>query len=306
LSHKPVLLKEVLNILEIKKNGIYIDGTFGCGGHSKGILKKLGEKGKLHIFDKDMESILLAKKLQLKDPRIIVHHDSFSQIYKLEKYQKKIDGILLDLGVSSLQINSANRGFSFLKSGPLDMRMNISSGETAENLLKKIKKKKLIKILKKYGEEYKAKYIAHEILEERKKNPIQTTLQLSNIIKKSTFNKYNHKHPARKTFQALRIYINQEIKELNSCIKYIPKLLKSGGIFIVISFHSLEDRIIKTQFKNWINLTNDYPVKLPVKEEIIEKKKYFKWKIKRIKPSNIEININRRSRSAILRAIKKI
>ncbi|NIH40953.1 MAG: 16S rRNA (cytosine(1402)-N(4))-methyltransferase RsmH [Buchnera aphidicola (Periphyllus aceris)] len=301
--HTPVLLKKSIKFLKIKKNGIYIDATFGCGGHSKKILKKLGSQGKLYVIDKDPESIKIAKKI--KDSRIKIIKGSFSQIYKYcTKYKilRKINGIILDLGISSLQLNNSKRGFSFKKDGPLDMRMNQKKGITASKWIMNATEKKISEVLKKYGEERYSKKIASNITKYKKKKKIKRTQQLSKIIKKSL--PYQKKHPSRRSFQAIRIYLNNELYELKKFLKNILKILKPKGRLCIISFHSLEDRIIKNfMFKHSRKIPN-FPSSIPFTEKELIKlnKKKCKLKIyKKIFPTKKEIFNNLRSRSAILR-----
>ncbi|XBC39929.1 MAG: 16S rRNA (cytosine(1402)-N(4))-methyltransferase RsmH [Buchnera aphidicola (Chaetogeoica yunlongensis)] len=307
-KHTSVLLNETITNLNIKPDGIYIDCTFGYGGHSKEILKNLGKNGKLYSIDKDPDAIQIANKLKY-DSRFNILHGSFSNILKNfnKNYtQKKVNGILLDLGMSSMQIDNPNRGFSFLSDGPLDMRMNPNQGIPAYQWLKKTSAKKLYHILKKYGEERFAKKISLEILKYNKKTQITRTIELSDIIKKIIpYTKYN-KHPARLTFQAIRIYINQEIYELKTALKTILNLLTHHGRLLVISFHSLEDRIVKN-FMNKHSKLPYAPSGFPITEQQLKSLNKIQLKIfKKIFPSKIEMNINKRSRSAILRIAEKI
>lgn len=305
MKHIPVLLKETINSLKIKKNGKYLDGTFGFGGHSLKILKKIGKNGKLYAIDRDPESFNEGKKI--KDNRFEIFQDKFSNIKKhLNKktLKNKLDGILLDLGVSSPQIDKPYRGFSFLKDGPLDMRMNQNSGIPIYKWLQKTNFKELSNILKIFGEERFSKKIAFFILKENKKKKITRTKELSNIIYNIIPFKKKFKHPATRTFQALRIYINEELKELKKILDISLEILKPGGRLSIISFHSLEDRIIKKFFKKHSYFYNP-PIGLPITE--IQKKKYIVDSIKifkKIKPKNSEIKKNPRSRSAILRTLE--
>lgn len=293
--------------LNIKKNGIYIDGTFGCGGHSNEILKKIGEKGKLYAIDVDPFAVQEAKKIT--DSRFKFFHGSFSNIIFLlrkENIIKKVDGILLDLGVSSIQLNNPERGFSFRLDGPLDMRMNPTSGITASKWLLENKEKKISDVLKKFGEEKYAKKIANAIIKTNKISPITRTTELSDLIKKNTpFNK--SKHPARCSFQAIRIYLNQELTELKKILNDSLKILSHKGRLSIISFHSLEDRIVKKFFINHSKQHFFIPKNLPITENQIKKIKKNNFKIiSRIFPNINEIIKNRRSRSAILRVAERI
>ncbi|CAL4320130.1 16S rRNA (cytosine(1402)-N(4))-methyltransferase RsmH [Buchnera aphidicola] len=300
--HKSVLLKETIQSLNIKKNGTYIDGTFGSGGHSLNILNKLGPKGKLYAIDRDLEAVKIAKKIS--DPRFHIIHGNFSNIdlfFKKNKIKKKIDGIILDLGMSTMQLMSKNRGFSFKINGPLDMRMNQKQGISAAQWINSNNKKTIANILKTFGEERFAKKIAKKIELYKNIKPITTTEQLSKIIMKVKTKKNQKKHPATKSFQAIRIFINQELQELQIFLKKILNILNKKGRISIISFHSLEDKIVK-QFMLKNSSINDIPMGIPISEKQI--KNMYQKKIKiinRIFPNIIEILNNPKSRSAILR-----
>ncbi|CAL4319960.1 16S rRNA (cytosine(1402)-N(4))-methyltransferase RsmH [Buchnera aphidicola] len=305
ILHLPVLLKESIKYLNIKKNGIYLDATFGSGGHSRKILQKLGKLGKLYAMDRDPESIKIAKKI--KDKRFKIIYDKFSNIKKyLKKYQLKnnINGILIDLGISNLQLKNKNRGFSYQKNGFLDMRMDTTKGISAAKWIKKSNIKTISKILKKYGEEKFSYKIALNIHRYKKKKDILTTKKLYSIIKKSVPSQ--KKNPARRSFQAIRICINNEIKELKKFLIFSKNLLSKNSRLLTISFHSLEDRIIKNFiFKNSkknINIPNKLPLtaKQILKTQSLKNFKFYKKKF----PSSDEITKNRQSRSAILRVSK--
>uniref|UniRef100_A0A451DFA7 Ribosomal RNA small subunit methyltransferase H n=1 Tax=Buchnera aphidicola (Cinara pseudotsugae) TaxID=2518978 RepID=A0A451DFA7_9GAMM len=301
MSHIPVLLKESISALNIKPNGVYVDGTFGSGGHSLEILKKIGKKGKLYAIDQDPQSVLLGKKIQ--DNRFFIKQGNFSKViqdlYYLDNIQ--IDGILLDLGVSSTQIDTANRGFSFMKNGPLDMRMNNTIGIPAWQWLQKTNQKKIESILKNLGEERYAKKISHCIIERNKKKPILQTLDLVEIIKRVIPKKNTFKHPATRTFQAIRIYINQELESLQKILNILIKILKTRARIVIISFHSIESRIVKNFFKKYSKY-QVIPKGLPITDKQIKQRTLKKIKIiKKIKPSINEIKKNPRARSALLR-----
>ncbi|WP_082252714.1 16S rRNA (cytosine(1402)-N(4))-methyltransferase RsmH [Buchnera aphidicola] len=302
MVHTSVLTKKVIKYLEIKKNGTYIDCTFGGGGHSRAILKKLGIDGKLYSLDQDPQAVKIGKKIE--DPRFKIFLDKFSNIERnLQnvKNKNKIDGILLDLGMSSLQLNSHRRGFSFMNDGPLDMRMNPKIGISVCEWLKKTNLKEIEWVIKNFGEDKYAKKIARAIILQNKRKIIKSTLDLVKVIKKSIPIYDKFKHPARRTFQAFRIYINQEIIELKKILRIIINLLSSGSRIAIISFHSIEDRIVKKFIKN--NSTHPtIPKGLPITEIQIKKqtKKKIRF-IKRIKPTISEIQKNPRARSAILR-----
>ncbi|CAL4042507.1 Ribosomal RNA small subunit methyltransferase H [Buchnera aphidicola (Phyllaphis fagi)] len=305
-KHITVLLDESIKSLNIKKNGIYIDGTFGYGGHSLKILEHLGSTGKLYAFDRDPYSIDIGNKIP--DPRFHIIHDRFSNIKmhlkKLDIY-KKIDGILLDLGLSSMQLLNPNRGFSFRLNGPLDMRMNPLQGISAQQWINKSDKNTISNILKTFGEEKFSKIIASEIVKKRKIKPIVTTIELSKIIENIVpYNKF--KHPSKRSFQAIRIFLNEELYEIQKFLKKILNLLNSHGRISIISFHSIEDRIIK-QFMIKNSKNPVIPQNLPITEEKINQLNIKKIKyVKRIFPSQQEIKNNPRSRSAILRTAELI
>ncbi|VFP84907.1 Ribosomal RNA small subunit methyltransferase H [Buchnera aphidicola (Cinara splendens)] len=301
MSHVSVLLKESINALNIKPDGVYVDGTFGSGGHSLEILKKIGKSGKLYAIDQDPQSVLLGKKI--KDNRFYIKQGNFSKVIKDLHYldNVQIDGILLDLGVSSTQIDTANRGFSFMKNGPLDMRMNNTTGIPAWQWLQKTNQKKIENVLKNLGEERYAKKISHCIIERNKKKPILQTLDLVEIIKKVIPKKNTFKHPATRTFQAIRIYINQEIESLKKTLNILIKILKTRARIAIISFHSIESRIVKKFFKKY-SQCQTIPKGLPITEKQIKQRTFKKMKIiKKIKPNIDEIKKNPRARSALLR-----
>ncbi|WP_422667161.1 16S rRNA (cytosine(1402)-N(4))-methyltransferase RsmH [Buchnera aphidicola] len=301
-QHIPVMCQETIHSLHIKKNGIYIDGTFGMGGHSSEILKKLGNNGQLYSIDKDPESIKIGKKIN--DNRFHIQQNNFSKIlhYAQEKeIVGKVNGIIFDLGVSSPQINNAQRGFSFILDGPLDMRMNPYCGISASDWLFKSTVDQIAYVLKTYGEERFSKKIAYNIKKYNKYKKITRTLELSNIIQMAIPIKNKFKHPARRTFQAIRIYINQELEEVHKGLKAALKILKPGGYISIISFHSLEDRIVKNFMINNSTLQKiPYGIPITEKKRIMLKKCQLK-NIKRIFPSLDEIKKNPRARSAILR-----
>lgn len=305
--HIPVLLNETIQNLDIKKDGTYIDCTFGYGGHSQEILKNLGKNGRLFAIDKDPYAVKIAKKLT-KDVRFNIIHGSFSKIlqnFKNGPIRKKVNGIILDLGVSSIQINDPQRGFSFINNGPLDMRMNPEEGIPAYMWLKKTNLTQLHNILKKYGEEPFSKRIAYAILRHNKKKTITRTTELSQIIVHAIPKKMYKKHPARRTFQAIRIYLNKELDELKKALKYILKILIPGGKLLIISFHSLEDRIVKN-FMTKNSKPPYIPSGLALTEKQLKSLKKIELKIfNKVFPNKTEILKNPKSRSAILRIAEK-
>lgn len=307
-SHEPVLLHEVIQGLAIKPTGIYVDATFGRGGHSRSILDLLDDKGFLLALDKDPEAVLSVGEELQQDKRFAIEQGTFSELLHMaEKHQLigKVDGILLDLGVSSPQLDNPNRGFSFLKDGPLDMRMDTTTGMDAATWLNAAKGSQIAEILKLYGEEPMARRIANAIVVERVKQPILTTLHLASIVRavKPSRERDRGKHPATQTFQAIRIYINKELDELKHVLEQSLELLAVGGRLVVISFHSLEDRIVK-RFIRLHEGGDIYPFKLPIQHAQIQPRLRSVRRV--LKPSIKEITSNPRARSARLRIAEKL
>ena len=311
-EHITVLLHVGVNRLAFKENGIYIDGTFGRGGHSRLILSKLSPNGRLIGVDRDPRAIAEAQKIQ--DPRFQIEHNSFSHIPEIcEKLNLvgKIDGILLDLGVSAPQLDEAERGFSFMKDGPLDMRMDTTQGLSAEEWLKQVSIEDLTWVLKTFGEERFAKRIATAIVDYNKsaaKNGtefLSRTSQLAELISQAVPFKDKHKHPATRSFQAIRIFINAELDELESVLNSALDMLAPEGRLSIISFHSLEDRMVK-HFMKKQSKGEDIPKGLPLREDQIQRNQKLKTIGKAIQPSDAEIQANPRSRSAVLRVAERI
>ena len=298
--HIPVLTEEVIEFLLINKNGTFLDVTSGFGGHSAAILEELNG-GSLIATDQDPEAIRFLKSKFKTEERISIHQARFSELHKLFS-ANDFDGILADIGVSSYQLDTAERGFSFMKDGPLDMRMNQNIGEDASSWLNNAPEQEISNIIWKYGEEKKAKRIAKAIVEARKSFKIRTTKELAEIILEETPRRFNDKkHPATKTFQAIRIFINNELEELDLLLDFASKHLKIGGRTCIISFHSLEDRMVKRFFRDH-SRRDPKLSKLPN----LADDSSFKLVTKAIKPSENEMNINPRSRSATLRVIERI
>ncbi|MDD5460356.1 MAG: 16S rRNA (cytosine(1402)-N(4))-methyltransferase RsmH [Methylococcales bacterium] len=308
MKHLPVMFAEVLQQLAIKKDGLYLDCTFGRGGHSYGILNQLGQNGKLLAFDRDFDAINSDyAKAMLKDPRFKLKHNCFSELESIvaaEKLTGEVDGVLMDLGVSSPQLDNPERGFSFLREGPLDMRMDSLAGPTAEQWLADVDEKALVKVLFDYGEERFARRIASAIIEKRAQSPIRTTKQLAQLVADAVPLKEKHKHPATRTFQAIRIEINKELDELKAVLQQSARVLKPGGRLVVISFHSLEDRIVKRFIRQETGAKYD-PGKLPVKEVNIARG-ILKKTGKALKADEQEIAENPRARSAVMRVAERI
>lgn len=308
MSHLAVMLNEALLHLSIKENGIYIDGTFGRGGHSQAILENLGQNGRLIAFDRDLSAIKSEKAQTLtKDSRFKLVHTPFSEMENVItqlNLNGKIDGILLDLGVSSPQLDDETRGFSFMNDGALDMRMDTTQGLSAAQWLSQIDENTLVQVLFDYGEERFARKIAKAIVTTRLTQPIETTRQLAKLIENTIPFREKHKHPATRSFQAIRIAVNNELGELESVLKQSIHLLNSKGRLVVISFHSLEDRIVKRFMRGESGIKQNVG-KLPIKEADIEKG-VLNVLSKAIKPTAQEIAQNSRSRSAVLRVAERV
>ncbi|BBL60438.1 16S rRNA (cytosine(1402)-N(4))-methyltransferase RsmH [Methylomonas koyamae] len=306
-AHQTVLYAEALEQLAIKPDGTYLDCTFGRGGHSRGILAGLDESGRLLALDRDADAIASpeAKKLR-QDPRFELHHASFAELAAVvgrKGYAGKIDGILMDLGVSSPQLDIAERGFSFLRDGPLDMRMDTGRGMSAADYLARVEENELVRILFEYGEERFAKRIARAIVSQRQQAPITTTLELARLIEHSVPFRDKHKHPATRSFQAIRIEVNQELEQIKAGLQQALDTLAPGGRLVVISFHSLEDRIVKRFIRDQSGAKTD-PGKLPVREQDIEQGQLRKIG-KSIRAQAQELRNNPRARSAVMRVAEK-
>ena len=305
MKHKSVLLKESIDFLNIREDGVYVDATLGYGGHSLEILKRIS-KGFLFAFDQDSEAIEYSTE-RLKDYhnyKIIKSNFANMKECLLKENVSKVDGILFDIGVSSMQLDEDYRGFSFHNDAPLDMRMDTDSGFSAYNVVNDYSYSDLVKILRDYGEEKYASSIARNIVKERENKEIKTTLELVEIIKKSMPQReLRNGHPARKTFQAIRIEVNHELDVLEEALVQALDLLNVGGRVCIITFHSLEDRIVKNIFKKYSEIDNKF-AKLPyVPDEYMPK---FKVICKGITASNEELEENNRARSAKLRVIERI
>lgn len=304
-KHETVLLNEAVDALVTDEAGVYIDGTFGRGGHSRLALQRLSPLGKLIGFDKDPQALIAAEQLSREDSRFSIIHDSFaSMATQMESLQLlgQVDGVLLDLGVSSPQLDDASRGFSFMSDGPLDMRMNNQSGQTAAEWLNSADADDIAVVLKEYGEERFARRIARAIVEARQVKPFATTAELASLIAKANPSKEKGKHPATRSFQAIRIFINRELDDLADVLEQSLKALKPGGRLVVISFHSLEDRMVK-QFIQRKEKGEPLPRHLPIREEMI--KRELRSVGKAVKASEEEVKRNVRSRSAIMRIAEK-
>lgn len=305
-EHQTVMLEEAITGLNIQAGGIYVDATYGRGGHSRAILKQLNADGKLLVIDRDPQAIAEAKNLAKLDHRVQVFAGPYSAIGSFCQQQNvfgKVNGILFDLGVSSPQLDQADRGFSFMREGELDMRMDPTSGISVAEWLASASAEDIAWVLKNLGEERFSKRIASAIVNSRQAKPITTTTQLADIITRAIPVKEKHKHPATRSFQALRIYINKELEDLTAALNQVMDILAVHGRLVAISFHSLEDRIVKQYIAEQVKGDN-HPHLLPIKHTDLHPK--LRKIGKAIKPSDQEVARNVRARSAILRIAEKL
>ncbi|WP_119394038.1 16S rRNA (cytosine(1402)-N(4))-methyltransferase RsmH [Salinibius halmophilus] len=306
-NHKTVLLDEAVELLVTNPDGVYVDGTFGRGGHSRLILSQLSEQGRLFVFDKDPEAIAIANALASEDPRVTVCHCGFIELQQAlaEQGVGSIDGLLLDLGVSSPQLDDASRGFSFRQDGPLDMRMNPDAGISAAQWVNEADEAEMVDVFFTYGEEKFSRKIAGKIVEARQLEPFRNTLQLANLVAQSIPRKFHekNKHPATRIFQAIRIRVNNELGELETILADSLEMLSPGGRQVIISFHSLEDRMVK-QFMRKEAKGKELPRGLPVTGDAQGVRVKLIGKAR--KASQIEIEENVRARSAIMRVAEKL
>lgn len=312
--HESVLLVQAVEALVTSPEGLYIDGTFGRGGHSGLILEALNERGRLLAIDRDDTAVAFGRERFEQEHRIKIMHGAFAEMDSLlaqtfepgENGQApagSVDGVLLDLGVSSPQLDNAERGFSFMREGPLDMRMDTSSGQSAADWLATAPEAEIAQVLKQYGEERFGKRIARAVVEQREIKPLQTTSELAALVEKASPVKEKHKHPATRTFQGIRIFINQELQQLETALEKALALLKPGGRLVVISFHSLEDRIVKRFIKRQSE-GEPLPRGLPIRDDQIER--HMKKIGKAMKASPAEVKQNPRARSAVMRVAEKL
>ena len=302
-SHTTVLLHEAVEALAIKQDGIYVDGTFGRGGHSAEILKRLGTGGRLIAMDMDLSAVAVGR--QWSDGRFQIVHSSFAQLAEVlrERGVQKVDGILFDLGVSSPQLDEAARGFSFRFDAPLDMRMDTSGGMTAAQWLEKVDETFLAEVIRDYGEERFAKQIARAIVAARAIKPIHTTRQLVELVGKTVRTREAGQNPATRTFQAIRIYINRELEELARVLPECVTHLKTGGRLVVISFHSLEDRIVK-QYMREMAEGDKLSRKVPIRASEVPQGKLTLMG-RALRAGEAEIRTNMRARSAVMRVAER-
>ncbi|WP_026016915.1 16S rRNA (cytosine(1402)-N(4))-methyltransferase RsmH [Catenovulum agarivorans] len=306
-GHISVLLAESIDGLAIKPDGVYVDCTFGRGGHSRAVLEQLGENGRLYSFDQDPTAIAWAKE-HFDDPRFEIIHANFSQL-EHEMNQRglvgKVDGVLADLGVSSPQLDEAERGFSFMRDGPLDMRMNPTFGVSAAEWLQHADEDDIAFVLKEYGEERFARHIARVIVHDRDEKPFKRTSDLSSLLERIIKKREPGKHPATRTFQALRIQVNGELDAIKVALTAATNILANGGRLSVISFHSLEDRIVK-RFISQQSKAKPVPRGLPVTDAELNKDISLKPIGKAIKPTKAELELNPRARSSVLRIAERV
>lgn len=306
-SHISVLLKEAVNGLAIKPDGVYIDCTFGRGGHSSLILSHLSESGRLIAIDRDLTAIAAAEKFA-DDPRFLIEHSGFADLEDIaakHELLEKVDGILLDLGVSSPQLDDADRGFSFMNDGPLDMRMDTSKGQTAAEWIAVADVEDITWVLRTFGEEKHAWKIANAIVDTREETPFTRTSELAKLIKTVAPQREIKKHPATRSFQAIRMYINSELEQIEKVLAASLSVLAEEGRLVVISFHSLEDRLVK-QFMRKHSQGKQVPRGLPISEVELQKGKKLSLIGRKLKPSKDELEINNRSRSSVLRIAQRL
>ena len=305
-THETVLLAEAVKALNIRADGIYVDGTFGRGGHSAQIIKQLNNNGRLLVIDYDPEAIATAQQYYANDPRVKVWQGSFQHVVQALQetgLPTTVDGVLLDLGVSSPQLDDARRGFSFNKDGALDMRMNPEQGISAAEWLQTAKEAEIANVLWQYGEERLSRRIARTIVQQRLESPLQTTKQLAELIAGCIPKREKHKHPATRSFQAIRIHINQELTALQACLAVSHECLNHAARLVIISFHSLEDRIVKRFMR-----THSRPPKLPRGLPIMLDDTHtpaLRLIGKAYKACDAEVQRNPRSRSAVMRVAER-
>ena len=303
-QHQPVLLEEAVSSLNVREDGIYLDATFGRGGHSRAILARLTEQGRLFTLDKDPQAVAAGLEELGGDPRFSIVQGSFAEMDRMVRewqIERNLDGILLDLGVSSPQLDDPERGFSFRNGGPLDMRMDPTTGVSAAEWVAETPEREMSRVFWEFGEERHARRIARSIVNARQQQPLETTTQLAELIE-STIGKHEKKHPATRCFQAIRIVVNDELGDLASGLDAAIRQLRPGGRLVAISFHSLEDRLVKRTFREAARPGR-------VRRNIPEHPDWsprLKLIGKAIRPSEQEISANPRARSAIMRVAEKV
>ena len=306
-SHAPVLHAEVIAGLAIQPDGNYVDGTYGRGGHARSILAALGQQGRLIVVDRDPLAIADARETLGADARVTIIHDDYAnlhaQIARLELLEK-IDGILLDLGVSSPQLDDPERGFSFQRNGPLDMRMNPGAGQSAAAWLAEADEAEIARVLWEYGEERQSRRIARKIVRERQSRSIDDTATLAQLISDVLPRPKNNRHPATRSFQAIRIHLNQELIQIQKFLDSMLEILRVGGRLLVISFHSLEDRVVKRFFREHSS-RGRIPRGLPVRDSELDSVIRLRLPSRAIRAGAEELELNPRARSAVLRIAER-
>jgi 16S rRNA (cytosine1402-N4)-methyltransferase len=303
LKHVPVMLDEALQGLRVRDDGAYLDGTFGRGGHARALLAQLGTAGKLFLMDRDPSAVAIARREFADDARVLIRHGNFADLGEWEATAAGLDGVLLDLGVSSPQLDDAARGFSFRADAPLDMRMDTSSGISAAEFLARADEKEIADVLWQFGEERMARRIARAIVQQRVEQPLTRTLELATLIERNIGRREAGKHPATRSFQALRIHVNSELEAVARGLRAATRQLKTGGRLAVISFHSLEDRLVK-------NFLRDESQAAPTRRGLPPPPSAPVLRLKTLGsaqfPSAREIETNPRARSAVLRVAERI
>jgi len=306
-EHRPVLLAETMELLAVRQGGIYIDATFGRGGHSRAILQRLGAEGRLLAVDRDPEAVAAAAQLAAVERRLLVEHAEFSRLGELARHHGlagRVDGVLLDLGVSSPQLDVPERGFSFLQDGPLDMRMNPqSTAPSAAQWLAGAQEQELARVLWEFGEERFSRRIARAIVQARAERPIERTGRLAEIVAKAHPAWEKGRHPATRSFQAIRIFVNRELEEIKAVLEQALEVLAPGGRMLVISFHSLEDRLVKRFFREGAR-GERLPRGVPVRAEQLRPR--LRLLGRQVRAAEAEVAANPRARSAVLRAAEKL
>ena len=308
-AHITVLLNEAVDALAIKPDGVYVDATYGRGGHSRAILERLGADGRLIAIDRDPRAVAAGQSLAKQDKRFSLHHVAMSELGEvLEEVsgsrKQVLDGLLADLGVSSPQLNEQDRGFSFRFDGPLDMRMDTTRGETVEAWLNRAEEQEIGEVIWRYGEERFARQIARAVIAARVIGRIRTTRELAELVGKTVRTREPGQHPATRTFQALRIFINQELEEIERVLPQAMDGLRTGGRLVVIAFHSLEDRIVKRFLQNAAK-ADHLPSKLPIRANEVNDAT-LRIIGKPVRAADAEVAANPRARSAIMRTAEKL
>ncbi len=297
-NHQTVLLKEAVDALQVKPEGVYVDATFGRGGHSRAILEELSPDGRLIVFDKDPQAIEIAQSLADSDPRLSLRHEGFAHLGELPA--ASLDGVLMDLGVSSPQLDDPSRGFSFRKDGPLDMRMDTTRGQSVAQWLETVDISTLSEVIREFGEERFAQSVAKAIDRRRQeRGHFRTTRELAEVVAGAVKTREPGKDPATRTFQALRIFINAELEELQQALEASLHVLRPGGRLVVISFHSLEDRMVKQFMAKHSRAVVDR------RAAFLEPEPTRLTSVKRVMPSKEEVEHNPRARSAVMRLAQR-